>query len=317
MKNPIKSYKNKSYEQKTIIKTTAGLCFSAALAAGKFVVGLFYDYNLCIIALYTLALGGGKAECVRGAKSEKNFKRRNAAVAIFLMISSAVYIAFMCAALFRVHEIQNYRISYVAIVAFIAFAELGFALAGIFKTKNKGQFYRDIKIINFCIALMAILTAQVTILDFTASEGTDVFNAAAGIGIGVITAACAVYVQIAPYITVQGKEHNSFMLENEEKNELIPLFGEFEIVLCKSAIYGSYIYRARAENALVDGYIVREKSLWKRLNIFLKVLCCILSEILIFVWLAGRFVFFIRSANLPKKLTKIMQQNGYKHLSQT
>ncbi len=47
------------------------------------------------------------------------------------------------------------------------------------------------------------------------------------------------------------------------------------------------------------------------MNVPLKILCCILSEILIFAWLAGRFIFFVRSVNLPKRLEKIMTENGF------
>ncbi len=53
MKNLIRKYKELSFEQKTIIKTILGLCFSAILASGKLVIGLFTDYNMISIAVYT------------------------------------------------------------------------------------------------------------------------------------------------------------------------------------------------------------------------------------------------------------------------
>ena len=56
MKNLFISYKKLSYEQRVILITSLGLCFSTLLTCGKFIVGLFFNYNLCIIAIYTLAL---------------------------------------------------------------------------------------------------------------------------------------------------------------------------------------------------------------------------------------------------------------------
>ena len=42
-----------------------------------------------------------------------------------------------------------------------------------------------------------------------------------------------------------------------------------------------------------------------------KIVCCILSEILIFVWLTGRMIFFFRSINLPKRLEIKMKNSGF------
>ncbi len=49
MRNIIRKYRELSFEQKTVYKTIIGLCFSAALACGKLVIGLFTDYNLISI----------------------------------------------------------------------------------------------------------------------------------------------------------------------------------------------------------------------------------------------------------------------------
>ena len=84
-----------------------------------------------------------------------------------------------------------------------------------------------------------------------------------------------------------------------------------ELSLCHSPVYGSYLYRASIKDEIIDGYIERKQSLWKRMHIILKILCCILSEILIFVWIIGRLVLFFRSINLPKRLEKRMYNNGF------
>ncbi len=56
MRNIVRKYKELSFEQKTIYKTIIGLCFSAVLASGKLVIGLFTDYNLISIAVFTLSV---------------------------------------------------------------------------------------------------------------------------------------------------------------------------------------------------------------------------------------------------------------------
>lgn len=311
MGNIFAKYRGLTFEQKIIIKTVISLCFSSALACGKFAIGLFSDYGLCVIAVYTLALLAAKLQCVLGAKAGgAGFKWRNALVSAFLLLSSAVYIGFMCAALFIPREKAERGLFYVLMLAFISFCELGFALAGIFRTKNRGHFYRDIKIINFCMALIAILTTQTAILDFMGTENTSTYNACTGIGIGVFIALCAVFISVAPKLSVVGREKNSFVLADAGKNKLVR-GGGLELALCKSFVYGSYVYRAAFSNGRLNGEIVRTPSLWKRMNVVFKVLCCILSEILVFVWLAGRAALFVRAANLPGRLEKILKENGF------
>lgn len=203
----------------------------------------------------------------------------------------------------------------VCLLAFISFSEFGFAIAGILRIKNKGLLFRNIKIISLCIALIAILTTQTTILDYNSAAktvNTDIFNAYTGIGISGIIALCSVYILIAPKISVTGKEHNVFILQTERKNGLINMNNDTtEVSLCRSFIYGSYIYRAKIEGKQIDGNIERGKTLWKRLPLWLKILCCVLSEILIIVWLIGRLIFFLRSINVPKCLEDKMIKNGF------
>lgn len=313
MNDLIRKYRNMSFEQKTVFNTVIGLCLSTALACGKFIVGLFTDYDLCGIAIYTFALLLSKLECVLGVKSDKrSFRTRNILVAIFLFVSSALYTGFMLRMLFVERKTKQYGFLYVVLLAFISFVELGFAIAGILRTKNKGHYYRNIKIINFAMALIAILTTQTTILDYCATADADVFNSYTGIGVGLFIAVCAIYILIAPKISLIDRERNVFVLKDAEKNNLIDLnSAAFELTLSKSRVYGSYVYRAKINCGRADGNIERGNSLWKRMHILVKILCCILSEILIFIWLFGRFIFFLRTINLPKRLEKIMVQNGF------
>jgi cbb3-type cytochrome oxidase subunit 3 len=318
MKNLIRKYKELSFEQKTIIKTILGLCFSAILASGKFVIGLFTDYNMISIAVYTSGILLAKLECVLGAKSNKlTFKQRNILVAFFLFLSSVFYIGFMCRMFFIERRLKNNSMIYVLLLAFISFVELGFAIAGLLRIKNKGHLYRNIKIINFCIALVAILTTQMAILNMTSeTDVVSIANAYTGIGIGIFIALCAVYILFAPKISIIDRENNVFELKDETKNKLINMENDTaEIPLCRSKVYGSYIYCATIANGQVNGNIERGTTLWKHMHILLKILCCILSEILLFVWLIGRLIFMFRSINLPRRLENKMSKNGFEKIN--
>lgn len=317
MRNLFRRYRELSFEQKMILKTIVGLCFSAVLACGKLLVGLFTDYTLIIVAVYTFALLLAKLECVLGAKTDKRtLRQRNALTAGFLFLSSVVYIGFMGRMFFVEHKIKDNGMLYVLILAFISFCELGFAIAGLIRTRNRGHYYRNIRIINFCIALIAILTTQMSILNMQFKTGVaNIANAYSGIGVGCFIALCAVYILIAPKTSIVGREHNAFLLKEPKRNGCIDMQrAKAELVLCRSYIYGDYIYRANISENTVEGDIVRGASLWKRMHVVWKILCCILSEILIFVYLLGRLILFFRSIDLPKRLERKMDQNGFVRL---
>lgn len=314
MKNLIRKYREMPFEQKTILKTIIGLCFSAVLACGKLVIGLFTDYNLISIAVYTFGILLAKSECVLGVKTNKRtFKQRNILTAVFLFISSVFYIGFMCRMFFIERHIKSQSMVYVLLLAFISFVELGFAIAGLIRTKNKGHYYRNIKIINFCVALIAILTTQMSILNMYSESGVvNIENAYLGIGVGIFIALCAIFILSAPKISIIDREHNVFKLENEMNNKVIDMDCEtVEIVLSCSVVYGSYVYRATVKDGIIDGHIERNKSLWRRMHLFWKIICCILSEILLFVWLIGRLLLFFRTINLPERLERKMNNNGF------
>ncbi len=314
MKNPITAYSQLPYEKRIVINTAIGMCFSAVLACAKFIIGLFSDYELIGISIYSIALLLSKAECLLGIKSRKRpFKQRNLFISAFLFAASLFYIAFMGSMFFVERRLKNNEMTYVLLVAFISFTELGLAIYGLFRTKNRGHYYRNIKIINLCSASIAILTTQMVILNMQSeTDVINIANAYTGIGVGCFIALCAVYIMIAPKASVVGREHAKFMLTDGRKNAIADMKKESaEITLCKSAVYGDYVFRAKIADPIVEGDITRSLSLWKRMHIILKILCCILSEILIFVWLIGRLVLFFRSINLPDRLKKMMLSNGF------
>lgn len=314
MKNLIAEYRKLSFERKTVIKTVFSMCFTAALAAIKFMIGLLQDLNLCSIAIYTFLLLAAKLQCVLGTRSNKiSIERRNALTAIFIFISSVVYTGFMVRALFSERQSTQYTLNYTLILAFVSFTELGLAVAGLIKTKDKGLYVKNIKIINFGTALMAILTTQTALLEYNDSAPGD-YNAYTGISIGVFLALSA-YILFSSKLSVIGREHNVYVLTEKDKNDLIKTDGKAQITLCKSKLYGTYVYEAELKNNVLDGKIARRPAFWSSTPLPLKIICLILSEILIFVWLFGRTIYFFRTANLPYRLTRKLKSHGFELLS--
>lgn len=310
MKDLIQKYRAMSYEDRLIVRASLGLCFSAALTSGKFLIGLFTDVNLCIIAVYTCAILLAKLQCIRGVTHPS--QKRVILTSALLFFASVIYSAFMGSMAFVGRSHGKYGISHVVLLAAIAFFELFFAIRGMFRTRNGAYQYFDIKVIDFCIALIALLTAQIAILDFTVTARVDVYNSFAGMGVGIAIAVAASYILIAPRVQLAGRERQTFLLKEAQKNTLIDMKkATVTLMLCRSKVYGSYVYEATVTGSFVDGKIVQTAGLWRRMNLFWKIVCCILSEILIFAWLIGTAVYFLRSTNLPKRLQRRMAENGF------
>lgn len=202
----VRKYKELSPEQKIVIKTIISVSFSAILACGKLIVGLFTDYNLISIAVYTFGILFAKGECVLGIESNRlTFRQRSILIALFLMISSAIFIGSMCRMFFIERQIKDNGLSYVLLIAFISFTELGFAITGLVRLKGRGGHYRNIRIINFCVALIAILTTQMNILSRHSATGVvHIANAYSGICIGAFIILCAAYILFVPQKAEKG-----------------------------------------------------------------------------------------------------------------
>lgn len=69
--------------------------------------------------------------------------------------------------------------------------------------------------------------------------------------------------------------------------------------------------QSQIQESRIDGSLVKTDGLLRRLNVAWKIVFIILSEILIFVWLFGYVVHFIRTVDMPKKLDKLMTANGF------
>lgn len=313
----VKKYQDMSEQERMLFNSSFAVRVSALLITVKFIVGLFYDVFLLGISAYSAALLLAKFTCITEIKKGSVIGKSKNRVFLFLFFASVLYLLFTWAIFLTGRKTSDNNIANVSLTAFIAFAELILALTGLAGNKVRGNCFLMIKVINLCAAFIAIMTTQIVILDFTGTYGTELPNALTGTAVGVFITLCSLYIVVLPYVSIYGKEHNVFKASNGKCEKSVSDMERFtEILLVRSTVYGSMVYRATVSEDSVSGDIVREKSLWRRMPLLWKIVCCILSEILLFVWLVGRAVYFFRTLNVVGKLQKLMENNGFERTEQ-
>lgn len=310
----IDKYRGLPYEEKMLYTTKLSMVLNFFLAIGKILFGLFFGFVFCVAGTFNAFMFLAKLECFLGIKTNKRtFENRNKLISIFLFIASIVYIFYMARLVFFDVKVYDYTMFLGIGIAFISFIELGVAIYGLFKVKKAGHYYRNIKIINFCSALTAIVLTQIAILTFTGIQNVNVLNGLSGMGVGVITLLLSIFIYFAPRVSIIDKEHNKYILMKKEDNKLIDMDKkEGVIVLKKDKIHGNYQYCYSVSNDIVDGHINKTKWVWYKWNIYVQILVIVLSEILIFIYAVSRLVYYFRCLRLVKELDEMMINNGFK-----
>lgn len=312
MKKVISKIKSIPYEKRLIATSTVTTGVNTVIAASKIVVGIFSDLVMCAVGVFNILLMIAKITCIVGARKNKPFGKRNMFTAVFLFFAGLVYALYMGASLVFDMPQKHYSMWTSIMMAAIAFAEMGVAIYGLIKTKRRGHYYRNIKIVSFVSALIAIMTAQVALLSFTENNHLTANNAYTGIGIGIVTMLLAVYVYFAPQISTVDREHNIFRLVDPRANKIADMTADrAEILLVKSKIHGDYVFSAETDGDLLDGHIKKTHGFWKGLPLVVKIIFIILSEILVFVWAISYAVYFFRTLDMPARLKKLMETNGF------
>lgn len=312
MKKIIEKIRSVPYEKRIIAVSTVTTGINSVVALGKIAVGIFSDIVMCAVGVFNVFLIIAKISCIVGERKRRPFGKRNTFTAVFLFCAGLLYTGYMAASLFFGMPKREYMFWTPIMMAAIAFTEMGVAVYGLIKTKRRGHYYRNIKIISFVSALTAIMTAQIALLSFNSDGDNGFANGYAGIGLGIITMLLAVYVYFAPQISTIDREHNIFRLAEPQKNRLVDMNAQnTEITLRKSKIHGDCIFAAVSDGRILDGHIKKTSGFWKGLPLIEKILFIILSEILIFVWAISYAIYFFRTLDMPGKLGKTMKQNGF------
>lgn len=306
----ISKYRSLSFEEKTILSTKISIFTNAVFALGKFIISIFNGIFFVVAGIVNIFTMISKLECYLGEKypNKKSFTYRNNMIGIFLLLAGFEYGIYMTRLVFTNIEVMEYGMFLGIMVAFISFVELGFAIKGLFDAYGRGHYYRNIKLINLCSAFTAIVLTEIALTSFAAETDTRVINGIFGMSVAGIIILIAIYIFIAPSISIVDRMNNNYKL----KEGCTPYSDdEIYLKLTSSKFYGAYIYKGNVNDNIIEGKIEQEKSPIFSWNIYIKILVIILSEILIFPYAIGALIYHFKNATLIKKLDQRMLNLNY------
>lgn len=311
IKNIIQKYRNLSFEAKTIFMTKYSIWSNGFLVFFKWIIAIFLKNVFFFVAgVVNLFILISKLECYLGITQpqKKSFQYRNRMIGCFLILSGLQYAIYMGRLIYSNIRPMNYGLFLAIAIAFVSFIEMGSAIYGCFKSYGKGHYYRNIKLINLCSALTAMVLTEVAITSFSTKMDTSQISGFFGIGIALIMIFIAIFIFVAPKISIVDKEHNIYQ---KISNQSFIQTKEVFIQLTFSKLYGNYFYKAILDKNIIDGHIIKGKNPVLFWNKFLLVILIILSEILIFPYAIGAFIFYFKNAKLIQKLDQKMLELGY------
>ncbi len=292
------------------LTTICSLSLNLFIGIGKWILAIFSGVVFFVSGVVNILMGVAKLISYIGLLNNDNdFKKRNFIVSFLVFLSGAEYFIYMLNVYLGNFSLSAYEMSIALLIALVSFIEIGVAIYGLVKIKGRGHSFKNIKLINFVLALEAMVLTETAILSFTESE-TFTPSSLFGLITEIFVMVLSLFMFLSPFITITNQEQNDFLLTQKSKNNLIKEEGS--LTLAKSFIYGNYVYLYRFNGEVVSGNIIKEDGFWKKAHLLIKIILIVLSEILIFVWLIGRFIYFLRYMFLLKKLQKVMIENGFK-----
>ena len=178
-----------------------------------------------------------------------------------------------------------------------------------FSTKTIGIFL-------FVFTALVLTFAAITSFYNAGIENIKLYNGIFGMIVGIFTIIMSIYIFFAPVISIIDREHNKYQIVDPIKTQIY--FNEsniLELPLSFTAIFKKYVFVAYLRDDIVDGHIELKNDLFQRSNINIKVLLILLSPLYIIPLLFLRFLYFIQTINIPKKLDILMEEHGFKKIS--
>lgn len=291
------------------LTTICSLSLNLFIGIGKWILAIFSGVVFFVSGVVNILMGVAKLISYIGLlNNDSDFKKRNFVVSFLVFLSGAEYFIYMLNVYLGNFSLSAYEMQIALLIALVSFIEIGVAIYGLVKIKGRGHSFKNIKLINFVLALEAMVLTETAILSFTESV-TFASSSLFGLIIGIFVMVLSLFMFLSPFITITNQEQNDFLLIQKSKNNLIKEEGS--LTLAKSFIYGNYVYLYKFNGEVVSGNIIKEDGFWKKTHLLIKIILIVLSEILIFAWLIGRFIYFLRCIFLIKKLQKVMIGNGF------
>lgn len=303
----IKKYYGMTFEQRTILNTRFSIAFNALMAIGKMALA-YFNLAFLVSGIVNVLIMLAKVECFLGeTKPErKSFRYRNTIIGVFIMLAGVQYSIYMGRLIFTDVEIRHYSLFTGVIIALISFIEMGIAIKGCFNAFGRGHYYRNLKIISLCSAFTAIALTELAIMSFANQDPSRNIDGIFGVCVGILIFLLGIYILLAPKLSILDRRHHFYQMT--EDSELIE--EDFILSLTHSKFYGNYVFVAVAKSGIIEGWIFKKKTPIRYWNPFVKVMIAIFSEILIFPYAIGGFIFYLKTANITKKLDKTMTSKG-------
>ena len=295
------------------LTTICSLSLNLFIGIGKWILAIFSGVVFFVSGVVNILMGVAKLISYIGLlNNDSDFKKRNFLVSFLVFLSGAEYFIYMLNVYLGNFSLSAYEMPIALLIALVSFIEIGVAIYGLVKIRGRSHSFKNIKLINFVLALEAMVLTETAILSFTESETFTLSSSLFGLITGIFVMVLSLFMFLSPFITITNQEQNDFHLIEKSKNNLIKEEGS--LTLAKSFIYGNYVYIYKFNKfngEVVSGNIIKEDGFWKKTHLLIKIILIVLSEILIFVWLIGRFIYFLRCMFLIKKLQKVMIGNGF------
>jgi len=309
----IDTYKNMTFKEKTVFNAKLSVYINGFLAFCKYIMAFFASGFMLAAANVNVLIMISKLECYLGEKhpEKKPFAYRNKMIGLMLLLAGVQYAIYMARLIFIDVDMMKYDMIMGIGIAFVSFVEIICAIIGCFRSYGKGHYYRNIKLISLCSALTAMVLTEIAIMSFASNIDYRFSSGIFGVAIGFLIVLIAIFILIAPRISIVDRMHNVY----EQMGET-DLNTEVKIKLTNSKFYGNYYYigTKKTNTNIIDGQIVQDKSPIFKWNIYILILVIILSEILIFPYAIGALVYYFKNAKLIDKLDNIMLKHNYKKI---
>lgn len=303
-------FKHFTYEKRTEYLTLYSVLINGLLAIAKFTLAyIFRDSGggfFAISAIVTLFMLISRLVAYNGIRSKENMELKTFAIFLFLLTSALVYILYMIRLFYFDSMHIDYPMPLGITITFVAFLELSISIRALFTVRGRGHFYRDVKMINLCSAILAIVLAQISLLSFsTENSDANVWDGIAGLVAGGLIIIIAVFILISPRISIVDRGKRSY--KRDEDFKPIPN----DIVLLKGIIYGRCYYSYEIDGDVLKGQIIREKSPFNKLKWYFKLLIITFSVVIVIPYLIGAIINYFIVGYTPVMLDQYMNENGY------
>ena len=310
MNKLISKFKSLSFEEKTKFSTGFSIVSNSLFAIGKIILSFFQGVFFLVAGLMNLFIMLSKLVCFVGFKNpdKKKFVIRNYLIAAFLFLGGVEYCFYMSRLIFTDVEVMKYDMILGICVALVSFIEMGLAIKGLFNSYGKGHYYRNIKLINLCSALQAIVTTEIALMSFAAGYDSRVIDGIFGLVVGGIILIIALFVIIAPKVSLV--DYSRFIYQ--KRDDQVEITDEkIKIRLTYSRFYKSQYFIGHKKGDQIEGFLSRGKHPFTKWNIFIQILVITLSEILIFPYAIGALVLYFQGKKILTKLDEEMSKIGY------